>query len=129
MDLLDMLKTHYLRDGMKIYNPSNPKKGLCAYCDKPITQYGRSVTTCEYHWLKKKYRGIKERIKNNEKYPYLIDIQLKMTWEELVLWANENQEYKSMKDPALSRKNMGADYYPDNLQWLEYKDAVRYKPY
>ena len=122
-----MLNEHPERDLIRTYEPKNPAKGLCTHCYNSISEFGRSKTKCEYHWLKRKYIKIQERVKENkDRNSSIIEIKLKMTWKEFIRWANENQDYKHLVDPALTRKDMGEGFYPENLKWVEFHEVSKY---
>lgn len=132
MDLLEMLKSHHLRRGAWLNIKWHPEEKLCIRCNNPISEFGRTKTYCEYHWLKRKYAKIKENCVDGGEYKrnrreYLTDIYCKITWREFIYWAIDHPEYKDMKDPALTRINMGKDFTVDNLKWVEFDEISKFK--
>ncbi len=130
MDLHKMLETHWLRDGAQIWKPDNPSIGLCSYCDNPLSEFGRTTTRCEYHWLKKKHSKIQSKCVGGCEYlkrdRHLEGIKCQIEWREFIHWAISHPEYKMLKDPAITRVDMSAHYTFDNMKWVEFMEVSKF---
>ena len=49
-----------------------------------------------------------------------------MTWQEFIIWANNNDGYKRLKDPALLRIDKTKNYEVSNIRWGEMSEIFNF---
>ena len=107
------------------YKPNNYKKGLCNNCGSKLYKKGKSWTTCEYHYLKKKYTSTRNKITQandgniTDSNKYLKGIKCTFSWPQFVKWCVENPDYKKMKFPTLVRINKKRNFSLKNIIWVD----------